>query len=162
MSNYVRDLRLNLNALVATAMIPIGVCGTGAGVLHIDVLDVHGVRALIVVRLTLRPCNDVLVVSLVSSGPVSEEKLDRGLGIVLSTNSILIHQSADDVSVDDPLHLVLGPIGGVVVEIILGCKGEWMVDGTVVCGGVALPEVVGLDHGSVTTEELRIKTSMSA
>lgn len=64
-------------------------------------------------------------------------------------------QSADDGAVDDPVDLVLGPLNGVGVG-----AGERSIDGvestTVVGGGVALAEVVGLDLLVVTANPLQV------
>lgn len=64
-------------------------------------------------------------------------------------------QGADNLVVDEPVDLVLGPLNGVGVG-----AGERSTDGvegtTVVGGGVALAEVVGLDLLVVTTNPLQI------
>lgn len=118
-------------------------------------LVVSIIRTLAEVGVTTGPLDGALGGVLAASNPGTNLDLHGGLGEAASALSILVVESTDDSTVNDPVNLLGGPLDGVGVELSDGVSNG--VEGTaIVGGGVTLAEVVGLDLGVVTTEPLPV------
>ena len=90
----------------------------------------------------------------VASSPRTDAEGARSLGVVLSAKGIIVLERANNLSVDDPVELLFGPVDTVGVELLdivdLGfCPA-------VEAGRVAFAEVVGLDSAGDSAEPLPI------
>lgn len=141
----------HLDTVPITRIIRVLILLAGRKVVHANLFDDHGVRSLIVVDHTSCPIDGTLGVFRVTSGPDTESNVTRGLREVLPIQSVFSVQSTDQLLVNIPLDLLLGPVGGVVVEFGVGI-GNVVVPTTVVGRVVSFAVVVGLYLGGVVAD----------
>lgn len=75
----------------------------------------------------------------------------RGLGEASATLGILVVESADNGTINQPVDGFLGPLDGVGVERVLG-RADVNPSLTVIGRGIALSEVVGLNGVILSTQ----------
>ncbi len=121
----------------------------------LNVLDVHGERSLVPLGEATSPLNGTFWGVLATADPIAELDLHWGLGEVLAAVGIVVAQVTDLSTIDEPLEILGSPLNLVSVEVVLWV-GDWVVQGTVVGGGVALAVVVGLDGDVVVANPLPI------
>lgn len=104
-----------------------------------DTLHCHCVRALRKVGLAACPFNhtDVIVLG-VTGSPYTQAHVHGCLGVTGATLCFRGSQLANLLAIDPPLDAILGPVDGVVVEVVLRDKAEVEVFATVIRGDVAL------------------------
>lgn len=145
------DILDHLDALPITTIVCVFVFLAGRKVVNADPVNDHGVGALVVVDLTTRPLNGTQGVTRVTGGPDTKTNVTRGLGEVLSVQSVFVFQSADQFLIQPPLHLLLGPVSSIVVKLGVGV-GDVVVTAAVVARVVSFAVVVGLHLGGVVTD----------
>ena len=94
-----------------------------------------------------------LLVAWVTSSPSAQTNLHRSLGVVVALDVGRL-QGTNGLAVDDPIHLLLGPVDRVSVEIALA--GNRVNRTTIVRVGVSFPEVVGLSFTGLRTDPLPV------
>lgn len=119
----------------------------GAGrvvVLDVDGLNVHGERSLAVVGSAASPFDSTFAVARIATSPDANPQVHGSLGEPGAALGLLIPNSTDLLTINQPGDGVLLPVDGVGVHSV-----DRSVDGrirfAVVGGGVTLAEVVGLD-----------------
>jgi len=127
----------DLDTLPASSLVAVFVFAPGGIVLRVQSLDIHGEGSSLVVGQSTSPLDCSVRFLGVSTGPDTKTDIHGGLRVVFTPIGVLILQGADDVAINDPLELLLGPDGGVVMEIVLWVI-DWVVDCSVERGGVAL------------------------
>jgi hypothetical protein len=115
------------------------------------VLNIHDEWSIIPVSLTTGPLNGACGFSGGTSIPVTELDLHWSLRVVLAVQSIAVVELADSNVVDGPDDTLGSPVDSVKMPAVLG-SGDVIVNSTIIGGGVALAEVVGLDRSGVTTK----------
>lgn len=139
----------NIDALPRARFVPILILLAGAEVVDAHILDHHGVRASIVVDLTTSPFDRSLRIVRVTSRPDTNANIARRLRerTLCAILRLIVGQGPEQLAVDPPLNLVLGPVGGVVVEFGVGVVD--LEELAVLVVGDTLAVVVGLDLGGV-------------
>ena len=108
----------------------------GRIVLRVDLLDRHLEGLLAEVGFAASPLHDARVVVLgVAAGPDAEADVHGRLGVVGALEGVGEFELAQLLAVDPPLDAVLGPVDGVVVEVVLRVReGE-------VCAAITVGDV---------------------
>ena len=145
-----------LDAAPATRSVAVFVLGNVAvGVGDTHGLHGHGVGAPTVVGQAAGPFDGAVGVFGVPTSPDAQADVHGGLGEVVAAVCVGRLEGADDLAVDVPVDFAFGPVGRVVVPVVLGV-GDRVVDGAVEGGGVAFAEVVGFHVGGVAAHEFPV------
>lgn len=115
--------------------------------------DIHGEGAVAVVGHTTSPLDGALGVGGITTGPDTNAQVHGALGETGATLGFVVGDGADVLAIDRPCDVVFLPVDAVGVEGVHG--GLNGLPGlTIVRGGIALAEVIGLDLVVVATDTL--------
>jgi len=145
-----------LDALEASGAVCPFVFLSGGVITDLCALDVHGERRFGVIGSTASPINRSIVVLGISSGPNSKPNCAGCLRIVFALVRVSVHQSSDFQGVDIEVHLLCGPINGIVVEVIVDIGSRIVIYGSVERSGVSFAKVVGLRNEWKASHELPV------
>lgn len=152
----------NLDALpVARAVGVLVLSGASRVVGDLDRLVDGGEGSLGEVGQTASPVNGALVAALGATNPGADADLAGGLGVAVGTGGGFgALQGADDLAVDNPLELVLGPVKSVGQGGVHAVGRQVMELATAIYGVITLGEVVALDTHLVVSDVLLYKRTL--
>lgn len=152
----------NLDALpVARAVGVLVLSGAGRVVGDLDRLVDGGEGSLGEVGQTASPVNGALVAALGATNPGADADLAGGLGVAVGTGGGFgALQGADDLAVDNPLELVLGPVKSVGQGGVHAVGRQVVELATAIDGVITLGEVVALDTHLVVSDVLLYKRTL--
>ncbi len=123
---------------------------------HHGALDEHRVRRVLVRRLAARPVNRALGHALITSRPYTQPHRARRLREIVPSIRLRVLQCAHHLPVDHPIQPLLGPVQGVIVELLAYVRGDGVVRGAVEGRGVTFAEIIRHGMRAVPTHELPI------
>lgn len=155
MISFWKDSLQGFNAGPQSSGVGVVVSSTVAVVGHMNVLDRHGERTIIIIRLTTGPSNGASCVVWVTTGPRTNVDTAGSLRVAVSVVGLSGSQRADMFSVNVPVQAFLLPVDSVVVVVVDRASRD---------SEVALPSVVVdtlakkvcLHRGTVAAEEFEI------
>lgn len=142
------SLLFNLDAFKGAGIVGVCVLLARVEVMRGHLLDNHGIGPGTIVHLASGPINRTLGVFGIARGPDAEPDVTGSLRVAFAAMGLIVHQGPDQVSIDPPLELLLGPMRGVVVEVFARIIRHIDVFGVVVLGHT-LAIVVGLHTAGV-------------